>query len=52
MINGVILKREFMVKRNEKVGARSNVPLHIAKSQVEESTQLKPLQELLNENIL
>ena len=41
-----------MVKRNERVGARSNVPLHIAKSQVEESTQLKPFQEPLNEKHL
>jgi hypothetical protein len=41
-----------MVKRNEKVGARCNVPLHIVKSHMEGSIQLKPLQELLNENIL
>jgi len=41
IVNGVILKREYMVKRNEKVGAHCNLPLHVARSQIEKSIHLK-----------
>jgi len=41
MINGVILKREYMAKKNKKAGAHCNVPLQAVKSQIEESIRLK-----------